>query len=416
MHIQLNRTKVLAALGFLSLIGLTGWVFTNKDSAFDINKRKVAHTQAVRSHIREQIEPYIRKNEVAPHIYFEKFGAFEKTDVQYTFDPALQNAANKLLKQYKPDYASIVAVDAKTGRVLALANYLKEDTTPGNLAIKATFPAASVFKIIPAAVALDKYSLGANLLIPFNGSSHTLYRKNVMSDDTNRWTRWISLKQAFAQSVNTFFGRLALKKMEPDDIREYAEKFQFNKPIITDFPIDTSKAIVPQEKGYELAEIASGFNKINTLSPVQGAMIAAAIADDGIMRTPYIVDTLTNEKGEVVYQAEPSEISRPLTPEGAEKMRELMQATIIQGTSRKSFKPLVRNHQFMALELGGKTGSLTGDEPKGKVDWFVGYAMLGDQKIAIGAITVNKKYWTVKSAYLAQSLFKNHFKEDVASR
>lgn len=415
MQIKLNRTRVITAVLFVFLVTLTGWIFTGKNS-FDVNKQKVAQTQNVRAHIREQIEPFIRKNEVAPHIFFEKFGAFEKTDVQYTFNPTLQNAANKLLKMYKPDYASIVAMDAKTGKVLALANYLKEDTTPGNLAIKATFPAASVFKIIPAAVALDKYSLESSLLIPFNGASHTLYRKNVMSDVTNRWTRSISLKQAFAQSVNTFFARLALKKMEPDDLKEYAEKFQFNKPIVTDFPIDTSKAVIPNEKNYELAEVASGFNKVNTLSPVQGAMIAAAIADEGIMRTPYIVESLTNEEGKIVYQAEPSEISRPLTPEGAEKMRELMQATIVQGTSRKSFRPLVKNHQFMALELGGKTGSLTGDEPKGKVDWFVGYAIHGDQKIAISAITVNKKYWTVKSAYLAQSLFKNHFKEDVASR
>src|SRR5690606_1405072 len=148
----------------------------------------------------------------------------------------------------------------------------------GNLALNATYPAASVFKIIPAAVALDKYNLESSLLIPFNGSAHTLYKKNVMSDTINRWTRWISLKQAFALSVNTFFARLAFKKMEPQDLKEYAEKFQFNKPIITDFPVDVSTAIIPEEKSYELAEVASGFNRFNTLSPVQGAMIAAAIA------------------------------------------------------------------------------------------------------------------------------------------
>jgi beta-lactamase class D len=91
-----------------------------------------------------------------------------------------------------------------------------------------------------------------------------------------------------------------------------------------------------------------------------------------------------------------------------------MQATVIQGTGRKSFRSLVKNSQFMELELGGKTGSLHGDEPKGKVDWFVGYAISGEEKIAIAAITVNKKYWTVKSAYLAQTIFKNHFKDSIA--
>lgn len=415
MQINMNRTKVAAAVLFVSLIGLSGYVFINKNSRFDLTKQRAQNLQYVRAQIREQITPFIQKNELPSQLDFEKFGAFEKADVQYTLDPVIQAQAEKLLKRYRPDYASIVAIDAKTGRILALSSYLKEDDTPENLAIKATFPAASVFKIIPASVALDKYMLESSLLIPFNGSSHTLYRKNVMSDKINKWTRLISMKQAFAQSVNTFFARLALKKMQPNDLKEYAEKFQFNRPIVTDFPVDTSVAVIPNEKGYELAEVASGFNKTSKLSPVQGAMMAAAIADNGIMRNPYIIDSLTNKEGEVVYQGEPMEVSRPLTPEGATKLRELMQATVIQGTGRKSFRPLVKNNQFMTLELGGKTGSITGDEPRGKVDWFVGYAISGEEKIAIAAITVNKKYWTVKSAYLAQSIFKNHFKESIAA-
>lgn len=416
MLINVNRTRVVTAVLFASLVGIAGYVFINKNSTFDFEKQKAQNLQYIRAQIRDQVAPFIKKNEVAPYLYFEKFGAFEKTDVQYTFDPVIQNQADKLLRQYRPDYASIVAIDAKTGKVLALSSYHKEvDENPENLAIKATFPAASIFKIIPASIALDKYMMDSSMLIPFNGSSHTLYRKNVMSDKINRWTRFISLKQAFAQSVNTFFARLVLKKMQPDDLKEYAEKFQFNKPIVTDFPVDTSMAIIPTQKGYELAEVASGFNKTSKLSPVQGAMMAAAIADDGIMRNPYIVDSLTNKEGEVVYQGESTEISRPLSAEGAEKLRELMQATVVQGTGRKSFRPLVRNNQFMALELGGKTGSLHGDEPKGKVDWFVGYAISGEEKIAIAAITINKKYWTVKSAYLAQTIFKSHFKESIAA-
>lgn len=412
----IKSKTILAATLFFSLIALSGWVFIERDSSFSVNRQKTLSHQMARAQIKDQITPFIKKNEVAPNLYFEKFGAFEKANVQYTFDPVLQNKANTLLKQYKPDYASIVAIDAKTGKVLALASYLKEDMTPGNLAIKATFPAASIFKIIPASVAVDKYKLESNLLINFNGSSHTLYKKNVMSDVVNRWTRSISLKQAFAQSVNTFFARLAFKKMEPKDLKEYAEKFLFNKNIVTDFPIDMSTATIPDEKNYEFAEVASGFNKKNKLSPVQGAMMAAAIADDGIMRTPYIVETLTNDEGEVLYQGEPTEISRPLSSEGAAKLRELMQATVVIGTGRKSFRPITKSNQFNTLEIGGKTGSLMGDEPKGKVDWFVGYAIHGDQKIAVAVITVNKKYWTVKSAHLAQSIIQKHFKEDIASK
>jgi hypothetical protein len=65
--------------------------------------------------------------------------------------------------------------------------------------------------------------------------------------------------------------------------------------------------------------------------------------------------------------------------------------------------------------MGGKTGHLTGDDPKGGVDWFVGYASNGDRQIAIAAVTVNKKYWTVKSSYIGQSLFKKAFEDDISS-
>ena len=88
-----------------------------------------------------------------------------------------------------------------------------------------------------------------------------------------------------------------------------------------------------------------------------------------------------------------------------------MEATITQGTSRKSFRSLVRDRHFRELVVGGKTGSLTGDDPKGKVDWFVGYAMNENQKIAVAALTVNVHFWTVKSSFLAQSMFRANFKE-----
>ena len=88
-----------------------------------------------------------------------------------------------------------------------------------------------------------------------------------------------------------------------------------------------------------------------------------------------------------------------------------MEATITQGTSKKSFRSLVKDRKFRELIVGGKTGSLTGDNPRGKVDWFVGYAMNENQKIAIAALTVNVDYWTVKSSFLAQSLFRTHFKD-----
>jgi beta-lactamase class D len=62
------------------------------------------------------------------------------------------------------------------------------------------------------------------------------------------------------------------------------------------------------------------------------------------------------------------------------------------------------------IEVGGKTGSLTGTNPPGKVDWFVGYAEAGNQRIAICALTINEKNWRVKSSYMARVAIEQWFR------
>jgi cell division protein FtsI/penicillin-binding protein 2 len=288
----------------------------------------------------------------------------------------------------------------------------QEPENAENLALRATYPAASVFKIITATAAMDRYKISPDTLIMYSGGNHTLYRQNVLYNKPNRWSREITLREAFARSINTIFARLTLEKMEPKDIEDYAIRFGFNKPIKTDLPVDPGFTQVPQEKSFALAEIVSGYNRITRMSPVQGAMIASSVAAVGVMRVPYIVQDLRDENNQIVWKPEPVTAAVTMTGEGAERLKDLMEATITEGTSRKSFRALIRDGKFSELELGGKTGSLHGDNPKGKVDWFVGYAIGGkNDRLAIGAITVNKEFWTVKASYLAQSLFKKHFKD-----
>jgi cell division protein FtsI/penicillin-binding protein 2 len=359
----------------------------------------------------EKIGPAITRNEWLPDIELANEGSPQKLHLEYTLDPDLQIAADKLLKSYKPDYGALVMMEANTGKILALASYNRRDPTSSHLALRGTFPAATVFKIVTATAAIDKYNMTPNSMVSFNGGNHTLYKKNAMSDKVNRWTREMSLREAFARSINTFFARLTLEKLEPSDLSEYASRFGFNKNIITDIPFETGFTEIPKDRSFHLTELASGFNRITRMSPLQGAMIAGSIADDGVMRIPYVVERATDQEGKVIFQAEPITAAVTMTPAGADKIRELMEATITQGTSKKSFRSLVKDKKFRELIVGGKTGSLTGDNPRGKVDWFVGYAMNENQKIAIAALTVNVDFWTVKSSYLAQSLFRTHFKD-----
>lgn len=337
----------------------------------------------------------------------------ENFAVEYTLNDQLQHEAERLLSAYKPDYGAIVVVEARTGKVRAMASYERGDAIGENLAIRGSFPAASIFKMVTAAAAVDRRGIDPEALIHFNGGSHTLYRRNAMSTVVNRWTREVSLREAFARSFNTAFARLAFEKMQPQDLEEYAFRFGFNRRIQGDLLFDQSVTEVPNEKNFHLAEIASGFNRVTKMSPIHGALMAATIANDGKMPKVQIIEKVTDQSSRTVLEAGPPAADFDvMTADGNEKMKVLMEETIVSGTSRKSFKHLRRDRRFREVELGGKTGSLTGTNPRGKTDWFVGYA-IGDngEKLAIAAVTVHVKLWRVKSSILAQSVVRRHFRD-----
>lgn len=410
--LQKSKWIYLFSLSCFLLAGLSILLVYQEPNVEVVQTEKINKMNYYRGLFADQLGPSLLQSEFPEEVLIKEETQAIKGRVIYTIDPELQKASEKLLESYKPDYGAIVIMEADSGKVLALTSFQKKQRIDTNLAFRGSFPAASVFKIVTAAAAMDKLEdVTPETQIAFNGGNHTLYKKNVMNGNVNKWTRYISLREAFARSINTVFGRLTLERLKPEDLEEYAVKFGFNKNIKTDLPYDPGKTEIPKEKNFHLTEMASGFNKVTTMSPVQGAMIAASIAADGVMPVPYVVDKVLDPQGETLFKAEPLVAGITMSKNGAEKIQELMEATITQGTSRKSFRSLVRDKKFKELLIGGKTGSLTGDDPKGKVDWFVGYAMNEKQKVAIAALTVNVQFWTVKSAYLAQTLFKTHFKE-----
>ncbi|NUM59270.1 MAG: penicillin-binding protein [Bdellovibrionaceae bacterium] len=398
--------------------------FSSEETEVEKVESQIKKNLEERQSVAKIITPHIKKNQFPTEIEFalKENDSQEKYSVEYNLDPRLQKEADGLFKRYKPDYGAVVLMEATTGKILALSSFQKDDQKAPNLALRASYPAASLFKIITASAAVEKAGVSPYHTIYFNGGNYTLYKKNVMSDKVTKWTRKITLKEAFARSINTAFGRLSLEKLEPTDLLEFANRFMFNQEIPADFEVEKGNAIVPLEKGFELTEVASGYNKNNTISPIQGAMIAGAVVNDGKMQIPYLVDHIKNQHGEVVYKGEPLDKGFIMTVESANQMRQMMEQTVLGGTSRKSFRQLVKDKRFKEIEMGGKTGHLTGDNPKGRVDWFIGYATDEEnRKLAVAAITVNKKFWTVKSSYIGQFMFKSYFeplmkKKSVAAR
>lgn len=359
----------------------------------------------------QQLGLAVRGNQFPDRYAFVVDGETKQAKVQYTLQDNSQELMQKLMSQYQPDYGAFVAMDAKTGKILSMVSYSKTRSNGENLTLRATFPAASVFKVVTASAAIDLNKAEPETVVPFNGGLHTLYKKNVQSTQLNHWTRRMTMREAFARSVNVFFSKLGLFYVGPQNLQMYAERYLFNHPIRADVPVQVGYAKFSAEDPWSVATAASGYTRDNTMSPLHGALIAAAVANDGVMMEPYLIDSLVDEKGEALYQGAPRQASVVVEPQSAQNLRELFKQTVRSGTSRKSFRQTVRRSLFDDIEFGGKTGSLMGKDPEGKCDWFVGYARYHEQRIAVAALTVNERKWKVKSSMLANLFFQRYFKD-----
>ena len=330
--------------------------------------------------------------------------------IQYTLDPELQNTVTQVFNHFDPDYGVFVALDPDNGEILALVNHRRDGNNSENLALKASYPAASVFKIITAAAAIDIGKANANTVIPFNGKTTSLYRKNVLEHKDNQWTRRLPLSSAFAKSVNTVFARLGVRFVGGKTLLAYAEAFGFRQGLGADFTLETSAIDLDPTDDWSIAETAAGYTRTTTLSPVHGAVIAAAAVNGGRRVQPTLVRTIVGEDGLILYEAKTTTGKKIVKADTAKELQSLMQQTVINGSARTSFKNFARG-TMEAVNVGGKTGSLTGETPAGRYDWFVGYAEKNGRKLAFAAMCINRKVWYVKSATVARKAVEHFFRE-----
>lgn len=334
--------------------------------------------------------------------------------IRTTIVPAYQEYLNRRLAKARAPMVSLVAMDPHTGRVKALISY---DRLPGrtNYALTPTFPAASVFKMVTAAAALERGGLSPESKIPFHGGSHTLYRSQLKIPEPNA-PRKPTLTESFARSFNPVFGKLANKPVGPRLLERFAYRFGFNQAIRFELPVSPSLVNIPQNDTFGIAAIGSGFNRITTLSPLHGAMMAAAVVNNGLMMEPSIVDRITvyNKKGRgsEVYRTKPRVMRRSLAPETAANMRRLMGATISRGTGRRTFRRAKYDRVLKDLLLGGKTGSINDASRRYRIDWFVGYGWnkKTGQALTVGVVVAHDLARRgIGSRFLARDAIRHYF-------
>ena len=319
----------------------------------------------------------------------------EGASVQTTIVPEMQEAAAKALGDQK---GAVVALDPKTGAVLAMVtspsydpndiashdikaadeayNRLSgdEDRPLANRAAREIYPPGSTFKLVTAAAALadgrraeDRIASPERLKLPgtntFLGNSSSCGGKQV------------TLTQAMRVSCNTAFANLGIALGE-DKLREQASLFGFDRRHLSDLGGAASQF---PDKLDDAQLGLSAIGQFNVAaSPLQMAMVSAAIANDGVLMDPYVVSMVQAPDLKPIETHRPEVLSTPLNPEHAAALQQMMGVVVDSGTGRAA--------QISGVEVGGKTGTAQSDPRRKPFAWFTSFAPLDDPKVAVAVI------------------------------
>ena len=148
----------------------------------------------------------------------------------YSLDTALQKDISRMLKQYRPKYGAVVVMNSESGRVLALVSY-RHDSMPvigERLFLRTIFPAASIFKTITAAAALEKARYSARTTVPVAGRGHTLYKYQIKKN-ISPWNE-LTFEDAFAYSINPVFARIGMYDIRKKTFDMYSSCLLYTSP------------------------------------------------------------------------------------------------------------------------------------------------------------------------------------------
>jgi len=323
-------------------------------------------------------------------------------DVVLTLDPAVQKAA---MAGIAGKTGAVVALDPSTGAVLGMAstpsfdpNQLsshepakiraysaqldKADPDPrNNQAIGERYPPGSVFKVIVSAAALKAgYTPQSMLKAPnqldLPGSTATL--KNFAGESCNGGADQ-SLIDALTVSCNTAFAQLGMDLGE-DKVRAMAEAFGMDGQSM-DIPLRVTGSSVGGIDGKAaLAQTSIGQRDV-VMTPMQAAMVAAAVANDGRLMKPYLVDQVRAPDLTVIDRTKPKEFSTPISADIANQLTTMMMSVVENGSGKAARIP--------GVQVAGKTG--TAQIGKGIPDhnWFIGFAPADHPKIAVAVFIKN---------------------------
>ncbi|MFF8967803.1 peptidoglycan D,D-transpeptidase FtsI family protein [Streptomyces sp. NPDC014995] len=317
-----------------------------------------------------------------------------------TIDPAVQKAAYDALGEKK---GAAVAIDPATGRILAVvstpsydpssltdantagAAWKKLTTDPDkpltNRALRQPLPPGSTFKLVVAAAALEdglyasvdeKTDSPDPYTLP--GTTTVLRNENTSAPCENA-----SIRVALQYSCNNVFAHMAVQ-LGQDKVRAMAEKFGFNDTT-QDVPVRAYPSVYPSGMD-ESSTALTGIGQFDvTATPLQMAMVSAAIANGGRLVSPHMVAQITDSGGDVLTDYDDETSTTQVVGSGtAEQLQSAMQTVVEKGTGT--------NALIDGVTVGGKTGTAQNGENNSRTPyaWFTSYGEAGGKKVAVAVV------------------------------
>jgi len=306
--------------------------------------------------------------------------------VALTLDPQAQKAAFDGLAGRR---GAVVAIDPTTGALLALAtspsydpnllashspaevrrNYERLDRKKSrpmlDRALRQTYPPGSTFKIVTSAAALEsgRYNPdspvygGAELDLPQTDVALPNFDGRPCSGGNP------TLTDALMFSCNAAFGKIGLE-LGDDALRAQAEKFGFNQAF--EVPMRSVASYFPEDPNPpQTAQSAIGQFDVRA-TPLQMAMVAAAVANRGVLMAPYLVQEVQAPDLSVIDSARPREVGTAVSPQTAAELAQMMTAVVDAGTGS--------NAQIPGVKVAGKTGTAQQGGGRKPHAWFVSFA------------------------------------------
>lgn len=321
-------------------------------------------------------------------------------NVLLTLDADAQRAAYQGLAGQE---GAVVALDPRTGAILAMASspsfdpntlaspdpskvsdaYDRYAADPADPMLNRTssqvYPPGSLFKVVVAAAALSSGKYTPETVIPGPASLDLPDTDQNINNYDNLPCLGgrVTLTQALAISCNTAFARIGLE-LRDDALRRQAEAFGFNAAFSTPLPVVPS--IYPKDlNAPQTAQSAIGQYDVRA-TPMQMAMVAAGVANQGIVMKPYLVAEEQAPDLSVLSATEPQELSRAVTPTVAAQLTAMMVSVVTDGTGANAAIP--------GVQVAGKTGTAQDGNRPPHV-WFMSFAPADDPQVAVAVIVEN---------------------------